>query len=376
MMFCTNCGGSLENKNSENDTSNNHRKSKLKISKIIVILVAVLGVSYFVYDKIKEKIEFDKEQIEANKLVAFATYKEIGEFGSYGVEGLALVRKEQKDESGKNQTLYGFINERYEECIRCIYQRIEPFEGDVTIVELEDKYALMNKKGEIEQLKYNRIYDFSEEGYARAYTKEYCWIVNRKGKELTKAYGDIDSRWIEGYFNCPVLRIMNEGKYGYMDKNLNEIVECKYDKLPNDYNGYDWSNWKGDEKVAKVNRNGKYGYLDKNFNEVIECKYDDVHVLLSSKEKVRISVRTNGMECLINEYGNEISSWYDDIAYSIKDSRCRVKRNDKYGFIDEDGNLIVSCIYDYANEEFSYGKCSVKYDNRWFVIDKWGNYIR
>ena len=91
---------------------------------------------------------------------------------------MALVRD-------NDHSWYGFINERYEECIPCIYQRIEPFEGDVTIVELADKYALMNKHGEIVgHLKYSEIGDFSDDGNARATANDKYCLINRKGEEI------------------------------------------------------------------------------------------------------------------------------------------------------------------------------------------------
>ena len=179
MMFCTNCGGSLEQKTTSKEAtgqkaSGGGPKPKPMLSKIIVGLVAALIVVFVVH----KWSEDDKKQIEANKLLAFAKYDEIGEFGGYGAKGLALVRD-------NDHSWYGFINERFEECIPCIYQRIEPFEGDVTIVELADKYALMNKHGEIVMpLKYSEIEEFSDVGYARATANDKWWLINRKGEEI------------------------------------------------------------------------------------------------------------------------------------------------------------------------------------------------
>ena len=383
MMFCTNCGGRLEQKNEgsssfQRNASDNQIKPKPKFSKIVIIVVAALAVGGYA---VKKTIEDRKAQIEANKLLAFATYKKIGDFGEYGAEDLALVSQDIKDEDGKSRTHYGFINKRFELYIPCIFQRIEPFEGNVTIVELENKYALMNKKGEFDQLKYSDIGDFSKYGCARAhvYTKEKgdeYWLIDRKGKELTKMYESINDDWDEESFKCPVIRICEQGKYGYLDNNFHEVVTCKYDDLPGYHNKW----WVGDREgfyVTEVKRNGKYGYMDKNFKEVIECKYDYLAVLISSKDKVRIKAEMDDKGyCLIDDHDHELSSWYKDMN-SFDYQRCEVKDNhNKYGFINEDGKLVISCIYNDVYSFNSNGECCVKNNGRWFYIDKWGNYLR
>lgn len=48
-----------------------------------------------------------------------------------------------------------------------------------------------------------------------------------------------------------------------------------------------------------------------------------------------------------------------------------IKRDDKYGYSDKSGKVVISCIYDSA-EEFSNGLAKVKLDDRFGYIDKEG----
>ena len=57
--------------------------------------------------------------------------------------------------------------------------------------------------------------------------------------------------------------VEKNSKYGYIDKQGNEVVACKYD----DAEGFS-------DGMAIVKKNGKYGYIDKQGNEVVACKYD------------------------------------------------------------------------------------------------------
>jgi hypothetical protein len=51
------------------------------------------------------------------------------------------------------------------------------------------------------------------------------------------------------------------------------------------------------------------------------------------------------------------------------------KKDDKYGFVDKDGNVVVDYIYDEAQEQNSYGYAAVKKGDLWGAIDSEGNVV-
>ena len=51
------------------------------------------------------------------------------------------------------------------------------------------------------------------------------------------------------------------------------------------------------------------------------------------------------------------------------------KQNNKYGFVDKDGNEVVECTYDDARTQNAYGYAAVKKDGKWGVIDQTGKVV-
>ena len=51
------------------------------------------------------------------------------------------------------------------------------------------------------------------------------------------------------------------------------------------------------------------------------------------------------------------------------------KKDEKYGFINEKGEVVVDYIYDDATEQNSYGYAAIKKDGLWGAIDSKGNIV-
>ena len=66
--------------------------------------------------------------------------------------------------------------------------------------------------------------------------------------------------------------------------------------------------------------------------------------------------------------------FYVDEVGSFQNGFSRVKKNDKYGFIDEKGNLICEIKYEKVSS-FIYGRAAVKENGKWGVINEEGNPI-
>ena len=331
---------------------------------ISIIAVAILGgLLYY------KQTQNNEAKLEQNKLIAFAKYNHIGDFGEHGASGLALVEMEVDGDD-----FYGMINGRYEEVVPCIYQEINQFEYGVSVARLNGKYAVINTEGSIKKhLNYTNVLDFSDDGFAKAYIDDLECYINRQGEEQCPLY-DYIGYWDEDDYG--MARVSRDGKDGYMNKDFEEVVECKYDDIrgfcdglarvelnglygyvdntgeviiPIEYDDTDYDFYKGIERVAK---NGKWGVIDKSNNILVPLKYSKLSGFGEDSYKgmpngIALAER-NGYEVLVNMEGKEVSKLYDEIrGFYDKNYAIVVNRDGDiaFGCIDRTGKEIVPCIY-------------------------------
>ena len=176
-----------------------------------------------------------------------------------------------------------------------------------------------------------------------------------------------------GDFSCGFARVKKAGKWGFIDKSGNEIVECTYDYV-GDYHDFMAIVW---------NNDGKEGYVDNIGDLVIPCKYrhtqdfseglawvnDDgpwrcidhngkvvftLKIMSESRSKFKngLSVITpsDGTSSIINKKGEVIDlkghSW---LGVGISDGLilCKVNNGEEddvhYVYLDADGNVVIDC---------------------------------
>jgi len=82
-------------------------------------------------------------------------------------------------------------------------------------------------------------------------------------------------------------------KWGYIDEEMNEVIEFKYDAAAQFYNG-----------CAEVKINGRAGCIDKCGNVIVECKYDTI---FTSGEY--LVIKLNGKIAKADRKGNFLSDF-------------------------------------------------------------------
>lgn len=90
-----------------------------------------------------------------------------------------------------------------------------------------------------------------------ATSHSYAQTINASFAQKIAQYSEL------GDFSCGLARVKKAGKWGFIDKSGNEIVECTYD-----YVGY-----YHDFMAFVRNHDGKNGYVDNMGDLVIPCKY-------------------------------------------------------------------------------------------------------
>jgi len=131
----------------------------------------------------------------------------------------------------------------------------------------------------------------------------------------------------------------------------------------------------------KVENNGKIGFINESGKELVPIKYDQIEgfgTLTKNFSDDLVVVKNNGKVGLIDfEDGqlvipvmyNEIFNFQalSDNSYKI----AKVNKNGKFGFINMNGEEIISPIYDEI-KDFNNGYASFRVNNRWGLINSLG----
>ena len=267
-------------------------------------------------------------------------------------------------------------------------------------------WGYMDKNGNLEiAAKYDKVYGFSC-GWALVVEDGEYMFIDKSAKNKHSVDKDELSENYFYYNYCP----FKDGKYyGMWDKNFAVVIPADYDFL-----GYPTA----DKLVAFAEDNDDdegCGYLDMNGNVAIEPQWyyaddfvdgmavvevikrngdDDVikdgiinkkgeyivepqkNYLYSMGENRFAMGKSNGKYVLCDKNLEELSGSYD-YMYPFSCGLAQVYKNDKgYGFIDKNGQEIVSCKYLHANNYLE-DMVFVQKDNdsKWEVLDKSGNSI-
>lgn len=127
-------------------------------------------------------------------------------------------------------------------------------------------------------------------------------------------------------------------KYGFIDNMGNIIAQPIYDYTY--YTAYAsiGSNSGFSEGLACVCKDGKWGYIDREGNEVIEFKYSYARNFYGGLAVV--SLEEGGKKGYINKSGELVIKESFDEAYEFYDGFAIVEINEKYYFIDTSGNIV------------------------------------
>lgn len=150
-------------------------------------------------------------------------------------------------------------------------------------------------------------------------------------------------------FSEGLLLAKSENYYGFIDKQGKVAIPFKYDEALPFHDG-----------LAAVAINGDYGYIDKHNNTVIPFQFDKAYEFSEGLAPVQIDYTWK----FINPKGETIIELATEIsaAYPFHCGMALVmNKEDKCGFINTTGELVVPFIYDDA-EIFSDGLAMIERD--------------
>ena len=321
------------------------------------------------------------------------------------------------EEDGK----YGLINFDGDKILDIVYDKIYTLKGikNSLITEKGGKKGIVNHIGQvIVENKYDEIKSLGKD------TKLY--IVKSNDKYGIDGILDCKYQDIKALNNKDIYCVKENGKYKVINSEEKEVFNEKFDnietikdeivvyKYKNKYCAYDLANNKKLEKTYKelkytannlliAKQNSSYGIINiKGETEVkqeyvsisyyeevdiyeLEEKNEDFNIILNSDlkeiakgivndtnaEKSYVKIWTEGGYKYYSLNGEEKSS----TEILIKNGLFLSKKDNKYGFVDKQGNVVIDHIYDDATEQNDFGYIAVKKDGLWGSLDKNGNEI-
>lgn len=276
------------------------------------------------------------------KLISNSSFEKANVF----CEGLALIYNENK---------YSFINANGEIKITTNYNSIQSFENGFAVFEINDKYGLIDKDGkEVLPAKYENI-TIEEDCYI-VQKEDLSGVLDAKFKSIIDYKFDTISK-IETAFLVSLCDEDYNTKYGLFDIKGNEIVPLEYDYI-NFQNNY-----------FIVENDYKYGLIDILGKIIIPVKYDEVVVennFIKALKKDKIH--------LFDFTGNPNGDLKFDRIDDFSNGFALVGIKDKYGFINDLGQLKIPAIYNGAFD-FANGIADVANNGKWGFINTKGEVV-
>ena len=237
-------------------------------------------------------------------------------------------------------------------------------------------------------------YDVNEE------TGEYkTKVINKENKEIYTDYDKVEP--LENYdsnnniwYEEDVFKVQKDGKYGLIDIDGKEIVKVEYDDIETLKNLKNSIIIKKGEKVGLINTSGatiinpeyteikkfdddykhgyividenkKYGLISYAGSKILDTKYEKIDQIYGENY---FSIIDENKQKIINSNGDTIlDSGYDRVTQINSDGVVFVK-DDKYGFMDYEGNIKINPEYEEI-KEINQGVLRAKKDNEYGIID-------
>ncbi len=269
---------------------------------------------------------------------------------------------------------YGFIDKTAKIAIACQYDYVMNFNQGLAAVKKDGKWGFINKKaGIIVPFIYNEVFNFNEDR-AIVINNHKFGVINKKGELIIPLIYDEMDDFSEGLAAFKIGE-----KYGYIDKNGNTVIPAIYDDAQEFSDGLALVHGNKDNNTFNNIFNSGY-MIDKTGKKII-----DFPIGGSFKNGIAVIERENNIGIIKNPLRQELKAndltiqWLDgyDADFSkyntiykntFNNGLVRVQKNGKYGYIDKNGQEVIACQYDKA-QNFSDGLAAVKKNNKWGYIN-------
>lgn len=267
---------------------------------------------------------------EHNKLIVPIIYRSIRALDNSPNESPGMNRK--KYLLARRSDKWGIITTNHEEILPFVYDDIRQFTGAGKFIPVtqNQKHGLLDSNlNWVASCTYEALNPHSVPGKLLFMKNgKWGWMNMQEQEELPPIYDHIG--WIK---NGKVVVSINK-KSGMLNRDGLLLIPIKYDFLAEEY--------KNGLLLAGLEK--RIGYLDSSGRVAIPFQFEEGR----NFEKAVAGVKQGGRFGFINLQGKQVGGFdYDFIDHQwMPDGLIKVRRQNKYGFADDSGQLVIPCIYD------------------------------
>lgn len=228
-------------------------------------------------------------------------------------------------------------------------------------IDKNKNYALISMDGDIiTEFKYRDLSQTSEK-FIFVSENGKTKFITTKGRSV---FDDSIKITDQGIYNSTAV-YTNNNKFGLININGKIVTQPIYDLI---YGDKDSKNW-------LVSNNRKYGVIDSKGHEVIPLVHDEIQYVVNEKDPVPVK-KGNKFGYIYNS--KEVIPFIYDAALPFKDGIARVKKDNKYHYIDVQNKVICSFQHDggwNGRVYFSYDLSVFKLKGKYGYINKKGEIV-
>lgn len=354
------------------------------------------------YEQVEALENYDKNQNVWYEKDVLKVKKE-GKYGLINLSGKLILNCEYDDIyplkgiqnsliAQKNDKI-GLVDNTGRVITETIYTEIDPLgtdsldgyivknqEGKYGVIGASNEQKLEIKYEKIEQIVGNNLYVVTEDGKQKLINSKGTTILSEGFEQIKQILKDSKE-----------IIFVKDGLYGVMTTEGTVLIPNTYQDLKQLENGY---------LVAK--KDDKYGIIDKNNNEKLYFNYTsinynkDLEIYVAEDTDFKSSIIDKKFEVkligIVSELNTELKyikmyinseHKYYNLNFEEKQNTEVLKgntlflskKNGKYGYINEKGEVIIDYIYDDATEQNKFGYVAVQKNGKWGSIDKSGKEV-
>lgn len=272
--------------------------------------------------------------------------------------GLKLFPQSEKITYLRDSLIYSYSYKKYD------YQAVAPiFDGRIAVFK-DGKWGYASYSGANPgEFLYDSAASFCGDHAAVDDGEAICLITSK-----LKRYSVCHDKSVDGVFLYDGSRTVVKAAEKYMLANDEmEIVSEAYDFIGS-----------VSEKMRPARKDGKWFFINDNGKKVNSNEYDGI--ALNNKYSAFCGgiafASEGGAYKMINTEGETVneSTFEDAYPFIEENSLAAVKKNGKWGFADNTGEIVIPCTYDSA-KSFSYGLAAVQTNGKWGYINRSGESV-